>query len=198
MLFHPPSPRRLILCLLLSTLSLPLRAGGIYQKPADFIAGAFDNRPPGASVVWPDRELKRQMAAILQHPYRGLRVRYWQRDGRTAWILDETGKEKPITTGIVIDDGKITRIKVLAFRESRGWEVRHDFFTDQFKQAGLTTTHELDRPIDNISGATLSVRAVTRLARIALLLDQSVRRNTKKPPDESGLATDQPLPPPSP
>jgi hypothetical protein len=35
--------------------------------------------------------------------------------------------------------------------------------------------HELDRNIDGISGATLSVRALTRLARVALLLDAEVR-----------------------
>jgi hypothetical protein len=62
----------------------------------------------------------------------------------------------------------------LIFRESRGWEVRHAFFTDQFDQATLTRNTELDRTIDNISGATLSVRAVTKLSRIALLLDQAV------------------------
>jgi hypothetical protein len=59
---------------------------------------------------------------------------------------------------------------VLIFRESRGWEVRHDFFTDQFKGVTLNDDRELDLPIDNISGATLSVRALTRLARLALYL----------------------------
>jgi len=30
---------------------------------------------------------------------------------KTVWILDEIGKEKPITVGIVVDDGKIERVK---------------------------------------------------------------------------------------
>ena len=60
--------------------------------------------------------------------------------------------------------------KVLVFRESRGWEVRHPFFTDQFRDAGLTGELALDRNIDGISGATLSVRALSRLARLALYL----------------------------
>ena len=67
---------------------------------------------------------------------------------------------------------------MLVFRESRGWEVRHDFFTDQFKQAQLSDDYHLKQSIDNISGATLSVRAVKKLARIALLLDQTVQQKS--------------------
>jgi hypothetical protein len=90
-------------------------------------------------------------------------------------VLEEIGKTEPITTGIVVDQGAIARISVLIYRESRGWEVKYPFFTDQFKGATLTAMHELDRKIDGISGATLSVRALTRLARLALLLDAKVR-----------------------
>lgn len=154
-------------------------AGGVYQKPDEFINQVFENNPPKAEVLWLDKDLKKQMADILSHNYRGLRIRYWQQDNATdkksAWILDEIGKEKPITTGIVVNNGQIELVKVLVFRESRGWEVRHDFFTDQFKLAKLKNTTQLDRHIDNISGATLSVRAVSKLARIALLLDQKIQ-----------------------
>ncbi|MFA7386537.1 MAG: FMN-binding protein [Thiohalobacteraceae bacterium] len=67
---------------------------------------------------------------------------------------------------------KIQLVRVLAFRESRGWEVRHSFFTDQFKRVGLTSEGTLDGRIDGISGATLSVRVLTKLARLALVLHQ--------------------------
>lgn len=69
---------------------------------------------------------------------------------------------------------KIQLVRVLAFRESRGWEVRHSFFTDQFKRVGLTSEGTLDGRIDGISGATLSVRVLTKLARLALVLHQRV------------------------
>jgi hypothetical protein len=160
--------------LLLAFLGSPVFAGGVYQEPDAFIAEVFDNKPPKAAVIWPDKDLKAQIKAILGHDYKGLRIRYWKHGERSAWILDEIGKDKPITTGFVINSGRIERVRVLVFRESRGWEVRHAFFTDQFDQASLNTDMELDRTIDNISGATLSVRAVTKLARVALLLDQAV------------------------
>ena len=150
-------------------------AGGVYQEPDEFINEVFDNKPPKTEVLWLDKDLKQQIVEILDHKYKGLRVRYWRQEKRSAWILDEIGKEKLITTGIVINKGKIELVKVLVFRESRGWEVRHDFFTDQFKHVTLKEDHQLDKTIDNISGATLSVRAVRKLAQIALLLDQHIQ-----------------------
>ena len=163
---------------LLTLISGPVVAGGVYQEPDDFINEVFDNKPPKADVLWLNKDLKKQIAEILDHKYKGLRVRYWFQDKRSVWILNEIGKEKQITTGIVINEGHIELVKVLVFRESRGWEVRHDFFTDQFKSVALKEDHQLDKTIDNISGATLSVRAVRKLAQIALLLDQEIQKKT--------------------
>ncbi len=107
------------------------------------------------------------------------RLRYWQQDDRTAWILEAIGKTKPITTGLVVKEGKIERLKVLQFRESRGGEIRYPFFTDQFKGLGLDEHGQLNRSIDGISGATLSVRAMKKLARIAILLHEQVMSQEK-------------------
>jgi hypothetical protein len=161
--------------MLLLLISPALFAGGVYQEPSAFIEESFNGDPPKPEVIWPDKALKAEMADILGHGYNGLRVRYWRRNGRTAWVLDEIGKEKPITTGVVVNNGRIEKVRILVFRESRGWEVRHDFFTRQFEDATIIGDNALDRRIDNISGATLSVRAVTRLARIALLLDATLK-----------------------
>ena len=155
-------------------------AGGVYQEPADFINEVFDDKPPKAEVLWLDNDLKKKIVNILDHKYKGLRIRYWHQENKSAWILEEIGKEKLITTGIVINNKQIEQVKVLVFRESRGWEVRHDFFTEQFKQATLKENHQLDRTIDNISGATLSVRAVRKQAQIALLLDQHIQQKSAK------------------
>ena len=165
-----------ILCMLIAPAVL---AGGVYQEPTEFINEVFDNNPPKAKALWLNKDLKKQVTDILDHNYKGLRVRYWQHEKRSAWILEEIGKEKLITTGIVINNSQIEQVKVLVFRESRGWEVRHDFFTKQFKQAALKEDNRLDKNIDNISGATLSVRAIKKLAAIALLLDQQVQSEQK-------------------
>lgn len=141
-----------------------------------FLKSSFETGIPMSKVLWLTKNLKPQVKKILKHAYPALRVRYWQNGTRTAWVLDEIGKYKPITVGIVVQDGAIERLKVLTYRESHGWEVRHDFFTRQFIGARLPKPHKLDRKVDGISGATLSVRALKKLAILALFLDQKVQK----------------------
>lgn len=162
--------------MILLLITAPAFAGGVYQEPADFVKQVFDNNPPKPSVLWLKKDLKKQLDSILDHHYKGMRVRYWQQNKRTAWVLEEIGKDKLITAGIVVNEGRIEQVKVLVFRESRGWEVRYDFFTDQFKQVELDDANRLHKHIDNISGATLSVRAIKKLAQIALLLDKIIQQ----------------------
>jgi uncharacterized protein with FMN-binding domain len=102
-------------------------------------------------------------------------LRYWHQGSRTAWILEEIGKVKPITTGFVVEDGKISQVQVLIYRESHGWEVKHPFFTDQFIGAQLAENLKLDRRIDSIAGATLSVNALRKMGQLALYLDGQVQ-----------------------
>lgn len=153
-------------------------AGGktVYQEPEDFLAQSFPAGLPDPEVLWLRGELSDGIEDILGHRYASLRIRYWREGERSAWILEEIGKDLPITTGILIEAGGIEALRILIFRESRGWEVRHDFFTEQFDRAELVADRRLDRHIDGISGATLSVRAVTSLARLALFLDEWVQR----------------------
>ena len=157
---------------------LPAVAGSQYLEPDDFVHQAFPQSQPKAKALWLTKTQRAKIKQILAHDFKKLRLRYWQQGNKTAWILNEIGKEKPITIGIVINNQKIEDIKVLAFRESRGSEIRHDFFTRQFIHATLTDELQLDRYIDGISGATLSVRAITKIARIALYLNQQL--NIKK------------------
>jgi len=159
------------LLLLLPAVPAPLHALGTYQAPEAFIQETFAGRTPAAKNLWITNATQAQIGQILGHPLAQRRVRYWQLDGRSAWILEEIGKEEPITAGIVVNGGKIERVRVLIYRESRGDEVRYPRFTGQFTGATLNGNRELDRSIDVISGATLSVNALTRLARLALYLD---------------------------
>ena len=174
--------RRLRSLVLALSLFAPLAGSGqiraedeVYQAPDAFIAESFGDKVPEPQILWLTKDLKESVKAILGHDYPALRIRYWAADGRTAWILDEIGKVKPITTGIVVNRGRIERLKVLVYRESHGWEVKHPFFTDQFREAGLNEKRALDRRIDGISGATLSVNALKKLAALALHLDQQTR-----------------------
>ena len=143
---------------------------GTYQEPSDFISETFGGDPPTPSKLWIRKEMQTDIQKIMERGLKTLRLRYWKKGDRFVYILEEIGKEKPITVGLVLNRGEIERIKVLIFRETRGWEVRYPVFTDQFKRARLRSGNKLDRKIDGISGATLSVKALTRLSRLALYL----------------------------
>ena len=156
--------------LLAATTTFQVAAEQVYLSAEQFIAETFHDTP-APKLLWLTGERKTQSQHILSHAPQSLRVRYWQAETKTAWVLEEIGKEKPITTGIVVQDGKISRLNVLIFRESRGWEVKFPFFSQQFEQAELDPQQQLSKHIDGISGATLSVRAVKKLARLALLYD---------------------------
>jgi hypothetical protein len=154
----------------------------VHQTPAEFIEQSFPDGEAESKALWVTGDLKQQVRKVLGHDLDRLRVRYWVDGRRTAWILDEIGKEELITVGVLVDAGRIERVNILVYRESRGWEVRFPFFTDQFRGAVVAENgNRLDRRIDGISGATLSVRAVSGLARLALILD----RNAEHPSGES-------------
>jgi len=144
----------------------------VYLEPADFLARYL----PGCrqQALWLDSEVKAEVERLVQHSFPGVRVRYCSEGGKTAWILDEIGKTEPITSGIVVDSGRVELVRVLVFRESRGGEVHRDAFTRQYENAGLDD-NRLDRSIDGITGATLSVYAVNRQVKLALYLDRVAR-----------------------
>jgi hypothetical protein len=119
--------------------------------------------------------IQHEVESVLGHPLSQKRVRYWRDASRSAWVLDEIGKEEPITTGVIVRDARVEQVAVLVYRESRGDEVRLPAFTRQFAGAGLTPDRKLDRTIDGISGATLSVRALKGVAATALVLDRYAR-----------------------
>jgi len=171
--------RYIFMLLVLFCFVMPAHAEQVFMTPQAYVQAQFDGATSKPKVIWLNKGLKATMAEILNHDYAGLRVRYWQGEGeqafKTVWILNEIGKEKNITVGISINKQRIKEIKVLVFRESRGWEVKHDFFTRQFKQLFLSDENRLSKTIDSITGATLSVRAVEKLARIALLLDKEIQ-----------------------
>ena len=145
--------------------------GEVYQEPGAFIAEVFGSTP-APKALWLTREIQAQAASILGHPPAQLRQRYWSDSRKSVWILEETGKEELITAGFVVVNGRIDHVRVLVYRESRGQEVRQGSFLKQFKDAKLAQGNRLDRDIDGIVGATLSVGAMERMARLALFFDR--------------------------
>ena len=175
--------------------SLALQAEEYVSQEA-FLSKAFGGKAPSNQTLWLQADHKKAAQTILGHGYSGLRVRYWQQGSKTAWILHEIGKERPIRIGVVLKSTELDKntvskkahitaspkpeiesVTILAFEESRGWEVRYPFFTQQFEGVSLKSDRSLTESIDGITGATLSVRAVTNTARLALYFHQVVHSN---------------------
>ena len=171
--------RLMTICLLLASVAA-IAAGnrseaGRYIDTRDYLSGAFTGNVPKPQVLWVTGPLREKVEQALGHRFGSLRVRYWFDGLKSVWVLDEIGKELPITIGVTVDGGAIANLRVLEFRESRGWEVRYPFFTEQFNDAKLVDGGKLDRRIDGITGATLSVGAVKRIARVALIFHDNVQ-----------------------
>lgn len=166
------------LFLLLAVTALPALAMGIpqiqYMTNDQFIEQAFEGKQPQWKMLRLNGGLRKEVEEILTHPYAGSRLRYWVAGQRTAWIIDEIGKEMPITIGVVVEGDTIEDVKILVYREERGGEVHQDFFTRQFRQVTLTESGGLSKNIDGITGATLSVGSVSRVANLVLVMHRVV------------------------
>ncbi len=135
-----------------------------------FVAAQFTS-PPAPVTLALTGLVAKAVEDILGHPYARKEVCYWRAEEKTVWILEAFGKTHLITAGFVVQDGRISTCEVLVYRESRGKEVRTERFVRQFKGASLTKARGLDRRIDGITGATISVNAMKNMARLALCLD---------------------------
>ncbi|RTL50414.1 MAG: FMN-binding protein [Rhodocyclaceae bacterium] len=171
-MLHPGIARRLRLTWLCLVAGISIHgaygAEKVYMEAADFAASAFSTPSPQTHVLWLTPELRATAVRILGHEPAQLRQKYWNEGKKTVWILEEIGKEEVITAGFVVQDGHIEQTRVLTYRESRGDEIRYPAFLNQFQGATLADDNHLNRRIDGISGATLSVNAMVRMSRLAL------------------------------
>ena len=147
-------------------------------SPAEtFIAAAFDGAPPAPTVLWYDPPRRAIASAILGHAPTTARIRVWRSGTRTALVLDEIAHTQPITAGFVVGAGRIEQARVLIYRESRGGTVQRAEWLAQLIGRGLDAEHRLDGEVDGLTGATLSVAAMTRMARLALYLAGDATRS---------------------
>ena len=88
-----------------------------------------------------------------------------------ALIDSEVGKHLPITYIVGISpQGVVTRVEMMVFREIRGWEARERRFMQQFEGSSAPSHLEIGKGIKNVTGATLSSRAVAKGVKRALFL----------------------------
>jgi Na+-translocating ferredoxin:NAD+ oxidoreductase RnfG subunit len=86
-----------------------------------------------------------------------------------AVVRNVIGKDQPITFLTAVDpSGACRDVDVLVYREPYGGEVAYEAWRKQFRGKTGASPLEVDRDIRSISGATISVHAVTEGVRRAL------------------------------
>ncbi|MBI2962768.1 MAG: FAD:protein FMN transferase [Deltaproteobacteria bacterium] len=91
-----------------------------------------------------------------------------RRLGRAVEV-EEIGKHRAITLVIGVDpQGRVAGVAVMVYREAYGGEIRSRRFLDQYRGKGEGDPLLPSRDIQNITGATLSARAVGRAVKKAI------------------------------
>lgn len=143
------------------------RREDVYLTKKEAFALAF----PGAEKIkkekkWLTDTQREAIGKILGKEYQERRVTYYfglneESQPIGAMVIgNEIGRSYPITFMVVINpDGTVKDVEIMVYRESHGWEVRFESFLSQF--FGRDAGDRFDN-INNITGATLSVRSMTR------------------------------------
>ena len=86
-----------------------------------------------------------------------------------AVVRDVKGKDQPITFLVATDTAdRLRDVDILVYREPYGGEVAYDAWRRQFRGKSRDDALQVGRDIRTISGATISVNAVTLGVRNAL------------------------------
>src|SRR5689334_4371604 len=91
-----------------------------------------------------------------------------------AVVQNTIGKHKPMTYLVGVDnEGSVSNVELLVFRESRGSDVRKKRFNAQYEGKTVLDPVRINKDITNISGATMSVRSMSAgIKRVLVLIDE--------------------------
>ena len=92
-------------------------------------------------------------------------------------ILDNVyGKSMPITFLVLFNiEGNISSTNVVKYREPYGGGVKIKSWNNQFKGKNSKSNYKIGEGIDSISGATISVRSLTKGIRKLTLLYREIK-----------------------
>lgn len=136
---------------------------------------------PGATafVAVPAAEVARRVTGVAKDPSVSMRaadIRVWRvlagQETAGYFVLDTViGKFEKMEYAVALDaGGTVTRVEVLRYRESHGYEVMQRDWLAQFEGKSRASALHPGEDIDGITGATLSVNhlsdGVKRVARV--------------------------------
>lgn len=130
----------------------------ITQKRADKFLGKY----------WVDIDYKLSSEKVNDSDAAEIYAVYHEDQNPAAYVLfaEEMGKVDTFIYLIIFSpDGSIKKVSVLLYKENYGGEIASKRFLKQFEGKSNGMDMEYNRDIDGISGATLSVQAISRGVR---------------------------------
>ena len=158
------------LLLVLATISTIAFSEEIADKNRFLMSGLDVKELPGHSYIIINENIQDNIKKILNDTYHLPIIKYWKAGNKVGFVLEAIGKHEFITTGYIVENNKIIDAKVLVYRENYGYEIEHDYFLDQIRGNSVKKNGKLVKSIANISGATLSVKAMRKLSKLSLYL----------------------------
>lgn len=96
--------------------------------------------------------------------------------GGYGFVDDVKGKDRLITYLVAVNPtGSVKDIDVLVYRESYGGEIAYESFRKQFRKKTAQDKLKPGKDIKNISGATISVHAITNGVRKILSMFEIIQ-----------------------
>lgn len=148
----------------------------VFMTPEQALARAFPGRTAAKADVGLSKEQRARVEKRLGWKLKDPAIAVYAAgpgDGY-AVFAEEIGKHEPITFMVKVSaDLRVEWVEVLVYREAHGSEVRRPGFLRQF--AGKRSGERLrpGREVENITGATLSVRAVAAgVQRVLCILEE--------------------------
>ncbi len=115
-----------------------------------------------------DKQMKKKVENIVKQRFYKDKLYYWtitQDDSTKAYaFLDNViGKSMPITFMVILNiDGEIINANVMKYREAYGSEVGNSGWLQQFINFNKNSDYNIGKDIDGISGATISVKSMSK------------------------------------
>ncbi len=112
---------------------------------------------------------------VLGYEYPVGAIIYRRNNDISAWQVATRGKHGLITSSVIIEKGRIIDWRVLSSQEVRGRQVTKRRYLKQFAGISLVESSKLSKRVDAISGATITSKAMTDAAILALRLEEVYR-----------------------
>ena len=165
---------------LILLLILSLSANDIKNKTEDAIENVFNGNVEYEMIVFNiPLDLKNKIEREVQQTFFQDKLYIWKvrKNGKAVGfaVLDNVlGKSLPITFLVIFDtDCRIINSSVIQYREPYGGAVKNENWNAQFKNKDSSSSYDVGKEINGISGATISVHSVSKgIHKLALLLPE--------------------------